>query len=314
MLNLLQECSGAKVIGITGHVRPDGDCVGSCMALYMYLRKAMPEADITVYLEESAQSYYHIKHLQAIDSTFRAKDKYDVFFCLDSMPDRVGQAEVLYESAGKKINIDHHITNSGCGDVNYIDAQIGSCAELIYNLIPEEALDDDIAKAIYIGMIHDTGVFQFSNTRPSTMIAASKLIQYDIDFANLIQESFYEKSYKQTKIMGDAVLRSKMYLEGRCLLSYMTKEDMAELQAEPSDFNGVINRLKTVRGVDCAVFMYEIEDGNYKISLRTSDKLDATKVTSVFGGGGHVRAAGCNLHGTASQVIEKLIAEIDKNL
>ena len=314
MLNLLQECSEAKVIGITGHVRPDGDCVGSCMALYMYLHKTMPEADITVYLEESAKAYYHIKDLQVIDSTFQAKEKYDVFFCLDSMPDRVGQAEALYESAVKKINIDHHITNQGCGDVNYIDAQIGSCAELIYNLIPEEALDDDIAKAIYIGMIHDTGVFQFSNTRPSTMLAAAKLIQYDIDFANLIQESFYEKSYKQTKIMGDAVLRSKMYLEGRCLLSYMTKEDMAELQAEPSDFNGVINRLKSVRGVDCAVFMYEIEPGNYKVSLRTSDKLDATKVTSVFGGGGHMRAAGCNMNGTASQVIEKLIAEIDMNL
>ena len=119
MLNLLQECSGAKVIGITGHVRPDGDCVGSCMALYMYLHKVMPEADITVYLEESAKSYYHIKHLQVIDSSFQAKDKYDVFFCLDSMPDRVGQGEALYESAAKKINIDHHITNSGCGDVNY---------------------------------------------------------------------------------------------------------------------------------------------------------------------------------------------------
>ena len=314
MLNLLQECSEAKVIGITGHVRPDGDCVGSCMALYMYFHKAMPEAEITVYLEESAKAYYHIKNLQVIDSTFQAKQKYDVFFCLDSMPDRVGQAEALYESALKKINIDHHITNSGCGDVNYINAEIGSCAELIYNLIPEESLDDDIAKAIYIGMIHDTGVFQFSNTRPSTMLAAAKLIQYDIDFANLIQESFYEKSYKQTKIMGEAVLRSKMYLEGRCLLSYMTQEDIVKLQAEPSDFNGVINRLKSVRGVDCAVFMYEIENDNYKISLRTSDKLDATKVTSVFGGGGHMRAAGCNMYGTASQVIEKLIAEIDKNL
>lgn len=314
MLNVLQECSGAKVIGITGHIRPDGDCVGSCMALYMYLRKMMPEADVTVYLEESAKAYYHIKHLQEIDSSFYAKEKYDVFFCLDSMPDRVGQAEKLYESAIKKINIDHHITNSGCGDVNYINAEIGSCAELIYNLIPEEALDDDIAKAIYIGMIHDTGVFQFSNTKPSTMLAAAKLIQYDIDFANLIQESFYEKSYKQTQIMGEAVLRSKMYLEGRCLLSYMTQEDMVHFQAEPSDFAGVINRLKSVRGVDCAVFMYEIEPDHYKVSLRTTDKLDATKVTSVFGGGGHMRAAGCSMSGAVHQVIEKLIVEINKNL
>ena len=86
MLNLLQECSGAKVIGITGHIRPDGDCVGSCMALYLYLRKFMPDADITVYLEESAKSYYHITQVQEIDSQFQTKEHYDVFFCLDAMP------------------------------------------------------------------------------------------------------------------------------------------------------------------------------------------------------------------------------------
>lgn len=314
MLNLLQECSGAKVIGITGHIRPDGDCVGSCMALYSYLRKVMPEADITVYLEESAKAYHHIEQVKEIDTEFQAKEHYDVFFCLDAMPDRIGQAGSLYESAAKKINIDHHVTNSGCGDVNYIEPEIGSCAELIYNLIPQKELDDDIARALYIGIIHDTGVFQFSNTRPSTLIAASKLIQYDIDFANLIQESFYEKSFKQTKIMGEAVLRSKMYLEGRCLLSYMTQEDMVHFQANASDFTGVINRLKAVRGTDCAVFMYEIEPEYYKISLRTSEKLDATKVTAVFGGGGHMRAAGCSIKGTLAEVTNKLIVEIGRQL
>ena len=314
MINLLQECMGAKVIGITGHIRPDGDCVGSCMALYLYLQKVMPEADITVYLEETAKVYYHIAKVKHIDATFSAKERYDVFFCLDSMPDRVGQAGALYESAVKKINIDHHITNPGCGDVNYIEPGIGSTAELIYNLIPKECLDDDIAKALYLGMIHDTGVFQFSNTVPSTLVAASKLIQYNIDFANLIQESFYEKSYKQTKIMADAVLRSQMYLEGRCLLAYMTREDMQRLQANVSDFNGIINRLKTVRGVDCAVFIYEMEPGNFKVSLRTTDKLDATIVTKKFGGGGHVRAAGCNIQGKLQSVTDKLIAEIKKHL
>ncbi len=314
MINLLQECMGAKVIGITGHIRPDGDCVGSCMALYLYLRKVLPEADITVYLEESARAYYHIAQVEAIDFTFTAKKHYDVFFCLDSMPDRVGQAEVLYKGAAKKINIDHHITNPGSGDVNYIEPEIGSTAELIYNLIPEEALDNGIAKALYIGIIHDTGVFQFSNTRPSTFIAASKLIQYDIDFANLIQESFYEKSYKQTKIMAEAVLRSKMYLAGKCLLSYMTQEDMARFQANTNDFTGIINRLKTVRGVDCAVFIYEMEPGNFKVSLRTTDRLDATAVTTKFGGGGHVRAAGCNIQGKLQSIIDRLIAEIGKHL
>lgn len=314
MINLLQECSGAKTIGITGHVRPDGDCVGSCMALYLYLKKNMPQADITVYLEEDAKTYHHIKGVELIDSSFQEKSAYDVFFCLDSAPERTGQAQKLYESAAKKINIDHHITNAGCGDINDIHPEIGSTAELIYDLIGEEALDDDIAKAIYIGMIHDTGVFQFSNTLPSTMEAGAKLIQYDIDFANLIQESFYEKSYKQTKIMAEAVLKSKMYLEDKCLVSYFTQEEMLAMKAGSADFTGIINRLKSVQGVACAVFMYEMEAGNYKVSLRTSDKIDATAVTTVFGGGGHVKAAGCNIHGTAEQVIEKLTAEIAKQL
>ncbi|MBQ8815652.1 MAG: bifunctional oligoribonuclease/PAP phosphatase NrnA [Lachnospiraceae bacterium] len=313
-MNLLQECSGAKVIGISGHTRPDGDCVGSCMALYMYLKKILPEADITVYLEESAKAYHHMLGVEDIDFGFTAKEHYDVFFCLDTTPDRLGDAQPLYDCADKKINIDHHITNPGSSDVNYIQPEIGSCAELIYNIIPEEALDNDMAKAIYIGIIHDTGVFQFSNTKPSTLNIAAKLIQYDIDFANLIQESFYEKSYKQTKIMADVVQRSRMYLEGRCLAGVMTLEDMTRLQAHANDFNGIINRLKSVRGVDCAVFLYEIESGLFKVSLRTSDRVDATVIACAFGGGGHVRAAGCTVKGSPEEVMELLTKEISNQL
>ena len=314
MINLLQECKGAGMIGISGHIRPDGDCVGSCMALYLYLKKALPDAVITVYLEESAKEYHQIAGIQDIDFAFQPKEYYDVFFCLDSTPDRLGAALSLYELARKKINIDHHITNAGSGDVNYIQPEIGSCAELIYNLIPEADMDNDIAKAIYIGIIHDTGVFQFSNTKPSTLLAGAQLIQYDIDFANLIQESFYEKSYKQTKIMADVVLRSQMYLEGKCLAGTMTKEDMVRLEAKVHDLTGIINRLKSVRGVDCAVFVYETEADTFKVSLRTSDKIDATVIARVFNGGGHVRAAGCTVQGSLDSVMEMLTKEISKQL
>lgn len=314
MLNLLQEVNGAKRIGITGHLRPDGDCTGSSVALYLYLKKCLPEADITVYLEEASKIFYHIAQVEQIDTTFQAKEDFDVFFCLDATPERCGDAKVLYDSAKKKINIDHHVTNSGCGDVNLICPEIGSCAELIYSLIPEDKLDKDIAKALFIGMIHDTGVFQYSNTLPSTLVAASKLIQYDIDFANLIQQSFYEKSYKQTRIMAEAVLRSKQYLSDRCVVSYMTLEDMRTFDATNHDLEGIINRLRQVAGTDCAVFMYEIEEGNFKVSLRTSESVDATKIASKFGGGGHIRAAGCSVHGTYETVTRKLLEEIAKEL
>ena len=314
MLNLLQEVKGAKRIGITGHIRPDGDCVGSSMALYLYLSKQMPEAVITVYLEESAKTFHQIAQVDNIDTTFQTKEDFDVFFCLDATPERCGAAKDLYEGAKKKINIDHHITNAGCGDVNVLRPEIGSCAEVIYDLIPETELDDEIAKALFIGMMHDTGVFQFSNTLPSTLVAASKLIQYDIDFANLIQQSFYEKTYKQMRIMAEAVLRSKQYLSDRCIVSYMTKEDMRLFDATSHDFEGIINRLKQVQGTDCAVFMYELEEGNFKVSLRTSERVDATNIASKFGGGGHIRAAGCNVNGTYEMVTEKLLAEIAKEL
>lgn len=314
MLNLLQEVNGAKRIGITGHLRPDGDCVGSTMALYLYLKKSMPEADIIVFLEETAKAYHHIAQVENIDTTFQAKEDFDVFFCLDSTPERSGAAKVLYDGAKKKINIDHHDTNPGLGDVNVMHPEIGSCSEVVYNLIPEEALDDDIAKALFIGMMHDTGVFQYSNTLPSTLVAASKLIQYDIDFANLIQQSFYEKTFKQTKIMAKAIERSTLHLDGRCNMTYLTLEDMRLFEANSNDLEGIVNRLKQVTGVDCAVFLYELEPDNYKVSIRTSEKVDAIKIASQFGGGGHIRAAGCSVSGTYETVAEQVLKAIESIL
>lgn len=314
MLNLLQEVKGAKRIGITGHLRPDGDCVGSTMALYLYLKKCMPEADITVYLEETAKTYHQIAQVEKIDTTFQAKEDFDVFFCLDSTPERSGAAKILYDGAKKKINIDHHDTNPGLGDVNVMRPEIGSCSEVVYHLIPEAELDDDIAKALFIGMMHDTGVFQYSNTLPSTLVAASKLIQYDIDFANLIQQSFYEKTFKQTKILAKALERSKLYLNGRCHMTYLTLEDMRYFEANSNDLEGIVNRLKQVTGVDCAVFIYELEPDNYKVSIRTSEKVDAIQIASQFGGGGHLRAAGCSVCGTHETVAEQVLKAIENIL
>lgn len=314
MLNLLQEVKGANRIGITGHLRPDGDCVGSTMALYLYLSKKMPEANITVYLEETAKTYHHIAQVDKIDTTFQAKEDFDVFFCLDATPERSGAANAMYQTAKKKINIDHHETNPGFGDVNVMRPEIGSCAEVMYDLIPKEDLDDDIAKALFIGMMHDTGVFQYSNTLPSTLVAASKLIQFDIDFANLIQQSFYEKTFKQTKIMAEAIRRSELHLGGRYHMTYLTLEDMRLFEANSNDLEGIVNRLKQVAGVDVAVFMYEVEPGIYKASIRTSEHADAIQIASKFGGGGHLRAAGCSISGTYESVAAKVLEAVANTL
>ena len=110
-MNLLEECKGAKRIGISGHIRPDGDCVGACLALYLYLTKCLPDADIKVFLEKPADIFAELKGYEEIDSSFPAEEKFDVYFALDCDADRLGDAKKYFLEAAKKINIDHHISN-----------------------------------------------------------------------------------------------------------------------------------------------------------------------------------------------------------
>ncbi len=314
-IDILKECSGAKVIGITGHVRPDGDCTGSSMALYLYLKQQLPEVNVYVYLEEEAKNYTHIPCIEEIDSSYQEQAEYDLFFILDTVPERCGEAKKLYDLAKKTINIDHHITNPGdCSDVNVLDASIGSTAEIMYQLLPKEAITSEIAKAIYIGMIHDTGVFQYSNTLPSTLCAAADLISKEIDFPNLIQESFYERSYKQLQVLSEVINQSKRYLENSCIVSVLSREYRLAHDLQSSDFSGMINQLKNVTGIHCAVFMYELEPDTYKVSLRTSEKVDATQIVTLFGGGGHKRAAGVTMDGNAETITKLVLDEIAKQL
>ncbi len=313
-MNILQECRGAKRIGISGHIRPDGDCVGACLALRQYLHKCMPETDVRVYLEKPADIFREIKGFELIDSDFPDEESFDVFFALDCAGDRLGGAEKYFMQATKTINIDHHISNKGCGDVNYIMPQVGSTCELIYDLVEEELLDKDLAMAIYIGMIHDTGVFQYSNTTPDTLRKAAHLIGFGFDFPRLIEETFYQKTYLQSQIMGRALMESIRFMDGRCIVSVIDRRAMNFYNVDSKDFEGIVNQLRNIKGVDCAIFMYETGTMEYKVSLRSNEKVDVAKVASFFGGGGHVRAAGCTMKGTFHDCVNNLSLHIEEQL
>ena len=314
MFQLAEEIKGAKSIGISGHIRPDGDCVGSCMALYLYLKKlAEPGVEVSVYLEQPADIFRTIQDISEIQTEAKEKE-YDVFFALDCESSRLGFAENMFLSAKKKINVDHHISNRGCGNVNYVDAAVGSTSELIYDLLEKEKLDAEIAKAIYIGMIHDTGVFQYSNTSPKTLRIAADLLEYGFDFSTLIEETFYEKTYVQNQIMGRALLESILFLNGRCVVSAVDKKLMDFYSVTPKDLDGIVNQLRNCKGVECAVFMYQIGTLEYKVSMRSTDKVDVAKIAAFFGGGGHKKAAGCTMSGTFHDVINNLSLHIEKQL
>lgn len=311
-MNLYEEVKGAGTIGISGHIRPDGDCVGAVMGLYLYLKKVCPGARVVVMLEKPADIFSCIKDVEEIHTDFAADvESFDVFFALDTAKDRLGEAEKYFDGAKKKINIDHHISNKGCGDVNYIVPEASSTSELVYNGIADKAmLDEEIAKALYIGIIHDTGVFQYSNTSPATLAAAADLISYGFDFPRLIDETFYEKTYVQTQILGRALLESIMFMDGKCVVSVIDRKTMKFYRAEPQDLDGIVSQLRNTKGVECAIFMYQTNTLEYKVSLRSNGKVDVAKVAAFFGGGGHVRAAGVTMQGTFYDIVNNLSSQI----
>ena len=314
MTKIKEHLKGAKTIGIGGHIRPDGDCVGASLAMYQYIKKAFPKAKTHIYLEKPAGYFGFLKGFDEINSEFQRDIDYDVFLCLDCSKDRLGKGEKYFDKAAKTICIDHHISNTKCAQIDYIVPDASSTSELGYQVIEEEQIDRDIAEAIYVGIIHDTGVFRYANTSKKTMEIGGKLIGYGIPFSKIIDETFYEKTYVQQQILGRALLESILFLEGRCIVSVIGKRTMDFYGVKPVDLDGIASQLNVTKGADCAVFLYETGLMEYKVSLRSNEHVNVAKVAKQFGGGGHVRAAGALMKGTVHDVINNLSVHIEKQL
>lgn len=306
--------SNVNTVAIGGHIRPDGDCVGSCMGLYLYVKKCYPNVKVDVYLEEIPDSFIMFDAVKEIKH--EAEDfAYDLFIALDCADkSRLGFSEGLFDEAEMKICVDHHISNQGFAQQNYIVAEASSTAELVYRLIDKEQIDTDIAECLYLGIVHDTGVFQYSSTAPETMEAAAYLMRKNIRANEIIDKTYYEKTFAQNKALGEALLRSQLVLGEKCIVSYLTKEIMDAYHVGPKDLEGIVSQLRVTQGVEVAVFMYQLNEEEYKISLRASGAVDVSKVAQVFNGGGHTKAAGLSMKGTPESIIERLTEEIGKQL
>jgi len=307
MKKILDEVRDCKSIGISGHIRPDGDCVGSCMGLYLYLKKAMPENTvIDVILEPAAEIFTCIKDFSEIRE-YPRRQAYDVFIAIDTSPDRLGDAIFGYEKAKKTINIDHHISNKGSSDINYIFPDASSASELVYELLDEEYMDVEIAKALYIGIIHDTGVLQYSNASPKTFRAIANLTEYGFDFSKLIDETFYQKTYVQNQILGRALTESIVFMDKQCIVTGLDLKTLKFYGVKSSDLDGIVSQLRYTKGVKVAIFMYELESMKWKVSLRCNvNDIDLSKIAEFFGGGGHAKASGFTVNGSFHDVVNNI--------
>ena len=315
MEKIANELKGINTVAIAGHVRPDGDCVGSCMGLYLYLKENYPDIAADVYLEQPGAQFSFLSCFEEIKTVYQTGKVYDLLITLDvSDKNRIGVAEEAYETAKKRVCIDHHISNRGLGDVNEIRPDASSTCEVLYTLLEEEKVSKAVAEAIYTGMVHDTGVFQYSCTSPETMRIAAKLMEKGIPFTKIVEESFYEKTYVQNQILGRCLMESILLMDGKCVIGVVKKKMMDFYHVEPKDLDGIVQQLRIIKGVEVAIFIYEVKPQEFKVSLRSKGKVNVNEVASFFGGGGHVLAAGCTFHGSVYDVMNNLLEIIEKQL
>lgn len=315
MTNLDDFLKEAGTVAIAGHIRPDGDCVGSCLATYNYIKTYYPKIAVDLYLEPIPNIFKFLSRAEEIKSDYSSNQVYDLFITQDCGDEgRLGNAVKYFNTAKKTLCIDHHISNRSFAMENYIFPEASSASELIFELIPRERLTREIAECIYTGIIHDTGVFQYSCTSKKTMEAAGVLMSLGINFPKIVDETFFTKTYNQNRIMGLALLKSKLHLNGKCISSVITLKEMEEYEVLPKHLDGIVSQLRVTKDVEAAIFLYETEPGKYKASTRSAEYVDVSQIAVKFGGGGHKRAAGFSMEGDVEKIIEQIVAEVAQQI
>lgn len=310
-----QDVANAKRIGICGHIRPDGDCIGSCLALYNYIKENY-SCEVDVHAEEVPTDFMLLTGSECIQTVYPyMKEGYDVFFALDcSDAERLGKAERYLNEAKKTYCIDHHMTNTGYGTENLIAEGASSTCEIIYELFDTEKLNKGIAECLYLGIVHDTGVFKYSNTSRRTMEVAGALLEFGISTVDIIDGTFYEKTFLQNQILGRCLMESELFLDGKFAVTSIDRKVQALYNLQNGDSDGIVDQLRMTRGVEVAAILKEMNPRIWRVSLRSNHIVDVASICNRHSGGGHMRAAGCILEGTLKEAVDVLISEISEQL
>ena len=310
---LLDKIENARTIIISGHTRPDGDCIGSATALYFYITENFQDKEVYVCLETAPKSVSKCIDCTPIVSADKLPEKVDLFVAMDSSsPDRLMESLPAFERADYRIVIDHHKTNTLYGDENIVNAGAGSCCEVVFELLDYDRISLRVASALYLGIVFDTGVFKYSATSRRTMEIGGLLLEKGVNSARIIDTGFYEKTWKQNKLLAKAIESGRLTEDGFVAYTLITLEDLMEIDALASDTEGIVEQLRLTEGVEIAVFIREEAIETYKVSLRAKNGLiDVSEISVMYGGGGHSCAAGFTAFGCYDKILNDLLNEID---
>ncbi len=317
MSTILQnKIRASKTIAVLGHVNPDGDCVGSTLALYQYINKYFPEKEVSLWLEQPPAKFGYLKGFPEIRSAADPAFCPDLAVALDvSDHGRMGDFTVIFDNAKDTLNIDHHVTNPGFAAETVCHPDASSACEVLFGLLDEEKIDRDIAACLYTGIVTDTGVFKYNATSKETMRIAGVLMSTGIPFGEIIDGAFYRKTWPQTRVMGKALSQAERDLDGKLIWSVITYDEKMACGAQSSDMDGIAEQLRLTEGAECSFLASEKVPGEWKLSLRSLEQVDVSAVAAQFGGGGHIRAAGCTIPDrTPDQFIPEVIRLVAEQL
>lgn len=314
-MKLSEALEGKKRIGIAGHVNPDGDCIGSSLAIYNYIKDNYSDVDVHVFLKDIPNIFKFLPNSDKIEEPGSDLEPFDLFIVVDCGDlKRVGPSSKYFKEAKETFCIDHHASTIDFADQNDVEPEMSSACEMVLDRMEKDRVTKEIAECIYTGIVTDTGVFQYSCTSPDTMRKVAFLMEKGIDFSYIVDHVFFEKTFNQNRILGYALQNATLHLDGKVIFLHITKKDMKDFDVDSKQLEGIVSSLRSTKGVEIAIFCYDTINNLIKASFRSVNDFDVSNLASIYGGGGHKKAAGCTVNMSSDKFLEDVLSKIKDKL
>ena len=314
--NIIEEIKKAESIVILTHDTPDGDAMGSSLAMKLAIESLGKTVDVIIPEYSSCFEF-----LPGINEIKKETDieKYDLAISVDCANNKILSGyQKYFEKAKTKIVIDHHGTNKMFGDFNFVNPVSPACCEILIGMFEYFGIEitKEIGSCIVTGIITDTGGFRYSGVTPETFEFTAELLEKGVNVSDIYKRVLDTKTKSNFELMRKTMDRMEFLEDGKVTFTYITNEDLKEVNAGIGDHEGLVETGRDVEGVEVSVFIRQKdEDENtYKISMRSNDYVNVSDVCMMFGGGGHEKAAGAVIQGDIEQVKQKIMKELEKVL
>ena len=311
--NIIEAINKNDNIGIFTHISPDGDAIGSSLALYLGLKQLKKNVDIIT--DEYPNCFKFLTSIDEIKNT--TKEHYDLAIALDcATKPRLYNPNNSFEQSSFSISIDHHASNTYFANLNYVEADSPAVSQTLVKILKRLniSITKEIGECLMAGIITDSGGFRYNTVDSETFEFAASMLGIGVNISDIYYKTFDLKTKPQFDLTTIATSRLKFFSKNRIAVTYITKGDFKKTKASVGDHEGIVNIGRNIENVEVSIFIREDEDGTYRVSLRSNKYVDVSEICKTFDGGGHARAAGCTVNTSLEDTIKLLVKEVNKNL